>query len=87
MLKRILLKTKGENNKIRFVVTEDGEPVFHGIYDNDNIYIWNTSAKSLPEGKRYKVRGTVKDLSFYKGQNKFSFLKKLINKIVTFYFC
>jgi hypothetical protein len=36
--------------------------------DNDNIYIWNTSAKSLPEGKRYKVRGTVKDLSFYKGQ-------------------
>ena len=46
-----------------------GKSTFHIFKDdNDNIYIWNTSAKSLPEGKRYKVRGTVKDLSFYKGQ-------------------
>lgn len=46
-----------------------GKSTFHIFKDdNDNIYIWNTSAKSLPEGKKYKVRGTVKDLSFYKGQ-------------------
>jgi hypothetical protein len=46
-----------------------GKSTFHIFKDdNDNVYIWNTSAKSLPEGKRYKVRGTVKDLSFYKGQ-------------------
>lgn len=46
-----------------------GKSTFHIFKDDEeNVYIWNTSAKSLPEGKRYKVRGTIKELSFYKGK-------------------
>ena len=46
-----------------------GKSTFHVFNDdNDNIYIWNTSAQCLPEGNRYIVKGTIKELSFYKGK-------------------
>ena len=46
-----------------------GKTTFHIFNDkNNNVYIWNTSAKSLPEGEWFKVRGTLKELTFYKGQ-------------------
>ena len=46
-----------------------GKTTFHIFNDDyDNTYIWNTSAQCLPEGKRYIVKGTIKELSFYKGK-------------------
>ncbi|MBE7065796.1 MAG: hypothetical protein E7384_08315 [Ruminococcaceae bacterium] len=39
MERKILLKTKGETqNQIRYVVTEDGEPVFYGVFDPMDVY-------------------------------------------------
>lgn len=40
--------------------------VFNG--DDGNIYTWNTTARTLEDGKRYEVRGTIKDLITYKAQ-------------------
>ena len=41
MSKKILLKTKGENNKIRFAVTDNNELVFQGVYSEDFLYCDN----------------------------------------------
>jgi len=39
MVKKVLLKTKGEDkNKVGFVLTEDKEPVFQGVFDANFIY-------------------------------------------------
>lgn len=45
-----------------------GGKIMHIFLDDlDNTYIWTTAAKSLAEGQTYKIRGTVKDHSIYKG--------------------
>ena len=45
-----------------------GGKVMHIFLDDlNNTYIWTTAAKSLAEGQTYKIRGTVKDHSIYKG--------------------
>lgn len=40
--------------------------VFNG--DDGNIYTWSTTARTLEDGKRYEIRGTIKDLITYKAQ-------------------
>lgn len=34
--------------------------------DEGDIYTWGTSARSLEEGKRYHIRGTIKDLTIFR---------------------
>ena len=34
---------------------------------NENVYVWYTAAKDLPEGSSYEITGTIKDHSEYKG--------------------
>lgn len=42
----------------------------HYMRDNeDNLYMWKTSAKNWPIGTSKTVRGTVKDFDTYKGEN------------------
>lgn len=36
------------------------------IDDNENIYIWSTTAKNLPVDNVYTLRGTIKDHSIFK---------------------
>ena len=44
-----------------------GRSTFHVFEDeNQNVYIWSTSAKSLTEGETYTIRGTLKDHQIYK---------------------
>lgn len=46
-----------------------GMSTFHIFEDEEgNQYTWTTSAKNLPEGDTYYVKGTIKQLSLYKGQ-------------------
>lgn len=45
-----------------------GINIFHVFVDVDgNEYAWSTNAKNLAEGKTYQIRGTIKDLTTYKG--------------------
>lgn len=45
-----------------------GPSNFHLFNDSEgNEYCWTTASKKLEEGKNYKLRGTVKNLSRYKG--------------------
>ena len=45
-----------------------GPSNFHLFSDSEgNEYCWTTASKKLEEGENYKLRGTVKNLSRYKG--------------------
>lgn len=47
-----------------------GASNFYLFQDEDgNEYCWTTAAKVLELGKTYEVRGTIKELSVYKGKN------------------
>jgi hypothetical protein len=35
--------------------------------DNDNVFVWTTSAKNLAVGETYSLKGTVKNHQMYKG--------------------
>ena len=44
-----------------------GPSTMHIMEDADeNVFVWTTTAKTLTEGARYKVKGTVKDHRVYK---------------------
>lgn len=44
-----------------------GHSTMHKFEDSEgNIFVWTTSAKTLQEGKTYKLRGTVKEHSMYR---------------------
>ena len=45
-----------------------GNSTMHIFSDpEENVYIWTTAAKTLEVGKTYVIRGTIKQLSKYKG--------------------
>ena len=45
-----------------------GKSMFYVMSDeNDNQFTWTTSSKILIEGENYHLRGTVKDLSYFRG--------------------
>ena len=45
-----------------------GRSTFHLFQDaNENLYTWNTAAKSLTVGNTYTIRGTIKSHEIYKG--------------------
>lgn len=47
-----------------------GSSMMHIMTDPDNnIYVWTTASKSWTEGSIHRVRGTVKDHRFYRGDN------------------
>lgn len=37
--------------------------------ENENVYTWNTTARSLEEGCRYHIRGSVKEHKVYRNNN------------------
>ena len=48
--------------------TQYGHSTMHLFKDNDdNVYIWTTSAKTLTAGKTYDLKGSIKDQRIYKG--------------------
>ena len=65
----------GERLEITVTVTKAltldgyyGQSIMHIMEDGDeNVYIWTTSSKSIPEGKVVTLRGTVKDHREYRG--------------------
>lgn len=58
---------------VKKVITQDGyygASSFHIFTDeNENVYTWNTSAKTLEVGKTYHIKGTVKDYTRFRGVN------------------
>lgn len=53
------IKTEGYYGISNFYVMED---------ENENVYVWSTSARSWSEGEVHKIRGTVKEHSLYKNE-------------------
>lgn len=46
-----------------------GASTMHIFVDDDkNVYVWTTAAKTLEVGESYLLKGTIKQLSAYKGQ-------------------
>lgn len=46
-----------------------GTSLCHKFYDDDgNAYSWITSAKNLPVGETYHIKGTIKDLRSFHGE-------------------
>ena len=49
--------------------TRFGTSILHTLTDeNSNTFTWNTSAKNLPVGGRYVMRGTIKSHDVYKNE-------------------
>lgn len=66
--------TMGERIEVTLTVTKAitldgyyGQSIMHIFEDEDgNVFVWTTSAKSIPEGTTVTLRGTIKDHKIYR---------------------